>query len=101
MLAMEKLISTNLITSAIAKGFTVSVFDGEEWTVKRSLDFDTIFDALDTTDMNILSFRNAEGESKGKVVLVWGNDGDLISDLSASLEIDDYGVVLDWTKSFH
>lgn len=76
---IEIQIATKLITSALARGLTVSVNDGEEWTVKSSRDRATILDALCTTDMDTLCLRDA-GEAVGAFWLIWGNEGDLIHD---------------------
>lgn len=98
MLHREQQIATNLIRSALAQGWTVSVFNSSEpdgeWTVKTSTNFDQIFDSLDTTEGDTLRFRKANGESKGWAVLIWGNDDDLISDYSDSLTIDDDGRIV-------
>ena len=100
MLYREKQLATNLIRSALAQGWTVSVFDGfwrggeGEWTVKTSTNFDQILDSLDTTEGNALRFRKPTGESMGWVSLIWGNDDDLIHDHSDNLTIDDDGNIL-------
>jgi hypothetical protein len=96
MLHREKEITSNLIRSALAHGWTVSVCNdgigGEgEWTVKRSTDFKTIFDALDTTCSDMLRFRDKDGTSKGWAVLIWGNDDCLVSDYSWNLDIEEDG----------
>lgn len=95
MLHREKEIASNLIRSALARGWSVSVCDdglesGGDWTVLRSTDFKTIFDALETTGSDLLVFRDG-GKNKGAVVLVWGNDDDLIHDHSESLDIEEDG----------
>lgn len=97
MLYREKQLASNLIRSALAQGWTVTVVDdafgcGEE-VVTNSTDFAQIFNSLDTTESDVLRFRNADG-SKGWAVLIWGNDDDLISDYSDSLTIDDEGNIL-------
>ena len=89
--------ATNLIRSALAQGWTVSVLDGIDGdggrVVHRSTDFNQIFDSLDTTEGDLLRFRKPTGESTGWVLLIWGNDDDLISDYSDNLEVDDDGNV--------
>ena len=96
MLHREKEIASNLIRSALARGWTVSVNDGPldgegSWTVKRSFDFKTIFNALETTGADMLRFRDKDGNSKGWAILIWGNDDCLISDYSWNLDIEEDG----------
>ena len=99
MLHREQQIASNLIRSALAQGWTVSVYDAihtraGEWTVERSTNFEQIFDSLDTTEGDTLRFRNSEGKPRGWAVLIWGNDDDLIHDHSDSLTIDDEGRIV-------
>lgn len=87
----------HLIRSALARGWTVSVFDGIEGdgerVVTRSTNFDEIFDSLDTTEGDVLVFYQ-DGKAKGEVWLIWGNDDDLISNSSDGLDFDDEGNIL-------
>jgi len=96
MLHREKEIASNLIRSALACGWSVSVNDGPlegegEWTVKKSYNFKIIFDALETTGADMLRFRDGAGNNKGDVILVWGNDDCLIHDHSYQFEVDEDG----------
>jgi hypothetical protein len=83
---MTKTISTELaiahriISNGLKAGYSVSVFDGEEWCLKRSTKRDEIYAALASTDTDQIRFRNAAGESVGTVLLVWGNDEDVVGD---------------------
>ena len=72
-----------LLLAAFRKGYTVSVFDGEVWTVKESSSYDAVIEALATTGEDVLRFRDKNGFAVGKAYLVWGNDPDgseLVSD---------------------
>ena len=94
----ERKIATNVIKSALKNGWAVSVRDsafGEgEYTVKRSTNLKIILDALATTDSDALTFRDpASGDFRGWVMMIWGNDGDLIHDYSEGLTINDDGYV--------
>ena len=97
MLYREKQIATNLIRSALARGWSVSVFDGIEQdgdlVVCRSTDFNQIFDSLDTTDGDTLIFSR-DGKDIGEVWLIWGNADDLISNSSDGLDFDDDGRIV-------
>lgn len=71
-----------LVRTALAKGYAVSVNDGEETTVTRSTDRDAILAALASTDADCLTihradFNNASGHHvAGSLYLVWGNEPD-------------------------
>jgi len=68
-------------------GYTVSVWDGEEWQVKRSTSLPAIKDAMESVDESQLKFRDAEGNDMGWASIVLGNDGgDEVSDYSVSRE---------------
>lgn len=62
-----------IVGSALAMGYTVSVYDGEEWAVKQSSDRTAIMAEVYTTDENTLAFQDQEGKSLGSVFLVYGN----------------------------
>ena len=70
----ERGVATRLVRAAINAGFTVSVYDGEEWTVKRSDSEAVILPALATTGYDTLRFRNSAGEHVGSAYLDWGNE---------------------------
>jgi hypothetical protein len=83
-------ICKTLVGEALKRGFTVSVFDSEEWTVKKSSDKAEIVDALFTTDMDTLCLRRPDGSRIGSVLLVYGNDGpDVVSDYTCAPEIEE------------
>lgn len=65
-----------LVRWLLNRDLTVSVNDGEEWTVKRSADLQEILDALATTDSDQLRVRDRGGDSVGWFWLVWGNASD-------------------------
>ena len=56
-------------------GYTVSVWDGEEWQVKRSSSLPAIKDAMESVDESQLKFRDADGNEVGWAFIVLGNDG--------------------------
>lgn len=63
-----------IIQRALDAGYKVSVYDGGEWTVKKSTDRDRIMAALGTTDIDTVRFRDANDENIGSMMLVYGND---------------------------
>lgn len=71
-----------IISRAIEQGFKISVYDGEEWTLKQSSDFNAVLDALATTDHDVIRLRNSEGGKVGSVTFVYSNHEDCLSDWS-------------------
>lgn len=72
-----------LLTLLLRDGCTVSVYDGEEWTLKHSADQAALFEAIGTTDGDALNWRDADGNKRGQFSLVYGNEfGVLIADYS-------------------
>lgn len=83
----EAAIIRPIVQRGLDAGYSVSVFDGEEWTVKRSTDRDRIMAALGTTDEDSLRFRQ-DDEIIGSISLVYGNDPDeVVSDCTDKPEI--------------
>jgi hypothetical protein len=69
-----------VIKNALAKGYSVSVFDGEEWQVKRSADYDAIVDAAQSVEMATLRIRN-QGDLIGDVEIIGYQDArDAVAD---------------------
>jgi hypothetical protein len=91
--AGERKVARRLIKAALAAGYTISVDDGMETTVKRSSNLKTITDALCTTGEDTLQLYAADPSKTvgwhgaGRFYLVWGNADDgseLISDFTAN-----------------
>jgi hypothetical protein len=80
----EGRICSFLVKHALAAGYTVSVHDGEEWSVIRSTKYTEIMEELFTTDSNSLLIRDKDGKRLGSIELIYGNDGyDVMGDWSA------------------
>ena len=82
----EKKIVGKLVTDLLASGFSLSVNDGEEITVKSSTDADAIFKALGSTGEDYLIVHQPTNSRTNWVRLIWGNDVDVISDYHVALE---------------
>lgn len=86
-----------LLELAIVQGLAISLYDGGEWTVKKSTDVAEILAACGTTDVDTLRFRvrddleldeKERGKIVGAVLLVYGNGpGELVADFSDNPEI--------------
>lgn len=100
---VERSIARRVVLDALRAGYSLSVFDGEEVTLKHSRKPKEILAALFTTDEDHLLFHKVvEGEPEvGSVMLrtnisnvdsgwvrfVYGNDGyDVICDYTTNLE---------------
>ena len=55
----------HLIDYMLAKQCTISVFDGEEWAVKRSTDAKEIDEAVRSVEEADLTIRNSDGKMVG------------------------------------
>lgn len=82
----ERAIASKLIEDMLSNGNTVSVWEGEDWAIYKSTDHAAIMEALASTDSDWIYVwsRNSEGKliRVGKVLLIYGNGNDLISDCS-------------------
>jgi hypothetical protein len=87
--ASERKIVNRILDTALAEGYMVSVYDGEVWTLHDSTDGDAIREALASTDMDVIRFRDSLRDYIGDVHLVWGNDEDVISDTTCDLRLDE------------
>jgi hypothetical protein len=72
-----------IVNGAIARGYYVSVNDGDAWPVKMSQYCEEIVSAADSVDEALLVFRNADKVRVGSALVVWGNGPEeLIADCS-------------------
>jgi len=76
----EQRIVGKLIREALDEDLTISVFDGEEWALKTSTDYEAITKEVAATDITELRFRDKNRKSVGWAMLVHGNGEDVISD---------------------
>lgn len=82
----EKLIVGKLVTDLLAAGCVLTVNDGEEDVLIDSKDAEAVYSALGSTDEDWLFVKYGALKGPGWVRLIWGNDVDVISDYSMSLE---------------
>lgn len=78
---------TKTVDALLAAGFEISVDDGEQITVKRSTDKETILGAMGTTEEDYLRVGRANENTFGWVRFVYGNeDWVAICDHTTNLE---------------
>lgn len=78
----ELAIVYKLVDLILSNSWTISVWDGEAFPVKRSNNKKTIIEAMFSTEEDTLVLRNSAGEKVGSIYLIYGNGEDLISDHS-------------------
>ena len=78
---IERRVVTALLDEVLKRGCSVSVFDGEEWVLRRSISKVAIMDTMFSTDMDTLTVRDGMGGRMGSFNLIYGNSGwDVVSD---------------------
>ena len=87
---IERQIIVLLVEDILAAGYAISVNNGEETTLKRSVKPATIFKNMNTTDIEYLmlhSPRDGAGNrtEAGWVLLRYGNGCDVISDYTTNI----------------
>ena len=87
----EKKIVDKIIRKALDAGLYISVEDGLEWALRVSQDYEAITAEINATDVTMLRFRRQVLEDDkitrqlvGDVILIHGNDEDVIHDHSAN-----------------
>lgn len=82
----ERQIARKIIEDALAAGYTIDVFDGEDFPLKDSTDVELILGAMFSTDSDKL-YLCKDGKSVGWVYLVYGEYGwDVICDHTMNIE---------------
>jgi hypothetical protein len=71
-----------LIKNALSKDLTISVWDGEEWQVKRSTKYQDIKEAIESVEVAEIRIRD-----KDKNVLAWAQ---IVPDLDPEETVADY-----------
>ena len=75
----------HLVKHSLARGCTVSVFDGEEWDIKRSSKYQEIINSIEAVEDAQIRIRNAEGENVGWAQIILGlEDDETIADYTCT-----------------
>lgn len=82
---IELTIITKVVDDTLAAGFTLSVWEGEDWAIKRSTDREAILASMQSTDSDTILFY-IDDTKYGWVELIYGNGCDVISDYSMNME---------------
>ena len=89
-IANEKKAVKKVVEKTLRMGYMISLYDGEEYSVKRSIDKAHILANIYQTDMDRMFFRYREtGESVGSVLFVYGNSAsEVCADWSDNAEVN-------------
>lgn len=91
-LVEERKIAKAVVKSAIASGYSLGVYDGEEFTIHHSTDAAAVLAEMFTTDESRLFVYKQDGPQGkmdwfGWVLFIYGNDGwDVVNDYTTNLE---------------
>jgi hypothetical protein len=82
---VERRIARRIIDDALAAGYSIDLFDGEEVVLHKGTNADAIMAGMFSSDDDML-FLHKDGKRIGSVWLIYGNGGyDVVSDYSMSL----------------
>jgi hypothetical protein len=83
----EKLIVGKLVRDMLAAGYCLTIWNGgDEPELERSTDEAKIFADLGASGHDEIVAHTAAGKRAGWVMLVWGNDCDVICDYTTNFE---------------
>lgn len=85
-LELELRVLRKMCRSLCAAGYSLSVWDGEEWAIKRSIQPDIVVAELRATDEERVRVRNGD-RIIGDIYLVYGNSPwEVVANYSTPLE---------------
>jgi len=86
----EGIIVQKIVDDALEAGYTISIFDSEEWCVKKSKDKEYILANMGIADEMVVRLRDGQNDIVGGISLVYGNDTDIISNYSCNDRMEDF-----------
>lgn len=69
-----------MIRAALTEGISIGVFDGEEWAVRNSTNYQKITSNVAATDVTSIVLWSSDGAKVGRIILIHGNGEDVIHD---------------------
>ena len=86
---IECIIAKRLVRIILENGFEIKIFDGENFAMPQfSSDYNTIIEAMASTDEDIVWIKKPSTNQRRWIRLIYGNGEDLISDYSATFDLD-------------
>jgi hypothetical protein len=86
----------HLVKHTLAKGHTISVWDGEEWQVRRSVAYQEIVDAIESVEEAEITIRDIEGNKEAWVLI--GAFG--LADDETVMDHSDNKFMQDWSAAY-
>jgi hypothetical protein len=86
----------HLVKHALAKGHTISVWDGEEWQVRRSVAYQEIVHAIKSVEEAEITIRDIEGNKEAWVLI--GAFG--LADDETVMDHSDNKFMQDWSAAY-
>jgi hypothetical protein len=86
----------HLVKHALAKGHTISVWDGEEWQVRRSVAYQEIVGAIESVEEAEITIRDIEGNKEAWVLI--GAFG--LADDETVMDHSDNKFMQDWSAAY-
>jgi hypothetical protein len=93
---LESLITHTLIAELLDAGYSLGISDGEDVVLRYCDDVDLFMEAMASTDSDLVLVYEGVPQGEGLawrqvgwVLLIWGNDYDLISDYSDNSVVAD------------
>lgn len=75
----------HLVKHALMRDYVVSVFDGEEWQVKRLNKYQGIIDAIESVEEAQIVIRDQDGVKMGWALVIPGlNDDETVADYTCT-----------------
>ena len=81
-LRIERRIIGIAIKTILGEGLSITVHDGEEFTIEKSRDANEIIKRVASTEITIFDVYQLDGYMTGYIVFIHGNDSDVLSDHS-------------------
>jgi hypothetical protein len=83
---IEQAIVKRVIADTLAAGYSIDVFDGDEFVLENGTDADAIFKAMFATDEEQLYLRK-DGKRWGWIFFIYGENGwDVINNHTSNLD---------------
>jgi len=85
----------HLIKHALSLNCTVSVWDGEEWQVKRSTSYKAIVEAVESVDEASIRIRQLDAVIGGALVSAYG-----LEDEETVIDYSESSFMLEWAELY-
>lgn len=77
---IERTICERIVDDALSAGYSIAVWEGEDWALKASRDRAVILSSMASTDEDTLFLKDRDGRRVGSILLVYGNGNEVVAD---------------------